>query len=110
MTNLNLPSDKIARSRELASDIVKPVQEYVLRNTTDTVERATLRLLGADLATDEGVPTAKKIICEEPTACFKSVVKINRPALTLDSTISSSPGSYIGICPWLSFFIFLETS
>lgn len=62
MTKLNLPSDKIERARELASAITKPVQEYIRRNTTETVERATLRLLGTDLATEEGIPTANIIV------------------------------------------------
>ncbi|NPV59236.1 MAG: D-lysine 5,6-aminomutase subunit alpha [Actinobacteria bacterium] len=53
---LGLPADKIALARELASRIAAPVMEYVSRHTTVSIERATLRLLGADGADARGVP------------------------------------------------------
>ncbi len=47
-SKLGLPKEKIAHARELAAAIVAPVQQYISRHTTDSVERATLRCLGAD--------------------------------------------------------------
>jgi len=53
---LGLPQDKITRARELAAAIAAPVQDYIDRHTTVTVERATLRALGADGVNSDGVP------------------------------------------------------
>ncbi len=53
---LGLSAEKIANCRELANSIVEPVQNYIYKHTTDSVERATLRLLGADNVDSEGVP------------------------------------------------------
>ncbi len=54
--HLDLPPTKIARARDLAVAIVEPVLAQIQRHTTDSVERATLRLMGLEGATDEGVP------------------------------------------------------
>jgi len=45
---LNLPAEQIERARALARRIAEPVHDFIARHTTVTVERATLRLLGAD--------------------------------------------------------------
>jgi beta-lysine 5,6-aminomutase alpha subunit len=55
-SKLGLSKDKISKARELASHIVEPVQQYIAKHTTSTVERATLRMLGADGANSEGIP------------------------------------------------------
>jgi beta-lysine 5,6-aminomutase alpha subunit len=55
---LGLPEEKIAHARELAEGIVAPVQAYIRKHTTIAVERATLRLLGADGVSAEDVPVA----------------------------------------------------
>ena len=55
-SKLGLSQEKIAEARSLASRIVEPVQEYIVKHTTDTVERATLRMLGADGVNSDGVP------------------------------------------------------
>jgi beta-lysine 5,6-aminomutase alpha subunit len=59
---LALSEAKIARARELAARIVKPVGEFVDAHTTVTVERATLRLAGADLADADGVPVPNLVV------------------------------------------------
>ncbi len=53
---LGLDVSQIKRAREIANSIVEPVQKYVSAHTTVTVERATLRLLGADSVNSDGVP------------------------------------------------------
>jgi beta-lysine 5,6-aminomutase alpha subunit len=55
-SKLGLSEKKIAEARELSARIVEPVQSYIVKNTTDTVERATLRMLGADGVNSDGVP------------------------------------------------------
>jgi len=60
-TKLALPADKIAQARELSVRIVKPVMDFVEAHTTVTVERATLRLAGADGADSDGVPVPNLI-------------------------------------------------
>ncbi len=59
---LGLSEEKIARGRELASAIVAPIMEFVRGYTTVTVERATLRIAGADGADADGVPVPNKIV------------------------------------------------
>ncbi len=60
-SKLNLPQDKIDRARELADTITRPVQRYIDRHTTVSVERATLRCLGADGVDESSVPTPNVI-------------------------------------------------
>lgn len=61
-TKLALSEEKIARARELAARIVEPVGAFVDAHTTVTVERATLRLAGADGADADGVPVPNLIV------------------------------------------------
>jgi len=55
---LGLSQEKISRARDLAAGIVAPVQEYIAAHTTTTVERATLRWLGADGVDGDQTPVA----------------------------------------------------
>lgn len=59
---LGLPPERIARARELAIKIVEPVQRFIDAHTTVTVERATLRLAGADGADADGVPVPNLVV------------------------------------------------
>jgi beta-lysine 5,6-aminomutase alpha subunit len=61
-SKLALSPERIQRARDLASSIVKPVMDFVDLHTTVTVERATLRLAGADLADPDGVPVPNLIV------------------------------------------------
>ena len=61
-SRLHLPQERIDRARELASRIVAPVQEFIDSHTTVTVERATLRLAGADGADADGVPVPNLVV------------------------------------------------
>lgn len=63
-SKLGLSNAKIAKARKLAGGIVAPVQEFINRHTTVTIERATLRLLGADGASSEGVPVPNLIAAQ----------------------------------------------
>ena len=55
-SKLRLPAGKIAEASELAGAIASPVHSYIEAHTTVTVERATLRALGADGVDSLGVP------------------------------------------------------
>ena len=59
---LHLPPERIDRARALAARIVAPVQEFIEAHTTVTVERATLRLAGADGADADGVPVPNLVV------------------------------------------------
>ncbi len=61
-SKLGLPQDRIDRARELAVRIARPVNEFIQRHTTVTVERATLRLAGADGANVDGVPVPNLVV------------------------------------------------
>ncbi|MEW5905288.1 MAG: lysine 5,6-aminomutase subunit alpha [Elusimicrobiota bacterium] len=61
-SKLGLSKPKIAGARALAAKIAAPVQKYIERHTTVTVERATLRLLGADGADKDGVPVPNIVV------------------------------------------------
>jgi beta-lysine 5,6-aminomutase alpha subunit len=55
-SKLDLPVETIERARELARLIAEPVQEFISAHTTTSVERATLRALGADGVGLDDVP------------------------------------------------------
>ncbi|HTX72775.1 MAG TPA: lysine 5,6-aminomutase subunit alpha [Rectinemataceae bacterium] len=59
---LNLPAQRIARARELATAIAEPVLDFIGEHTSVTVERATLRLVGADGANVDGVPVPNLVV------------------------------------------------
>ncbi|PLX17364.1 MAG: D-lysine 5,6-aminomutase subunit alpha [Candidatus Muiribacterium halophilum] len=59
---LGLSEEKINKARELAANIVNPVQEYIDQNTTTTVERTALRCLGADLVNEDKIPVPNLIV------------------------------------------------
>ena len=61
----------------------------------------------AEPSSSGGVPTAENTTSTSFRHDFRSVVKCNRPTLQLRLTISSRPGSYIGISPALRRSIFL---
>jgi beta-lysine 5,6-aminomutase alpha subunit len=63
-SKLGLSKAKIAGARELAAEITAPVQEYIDSHTTVTIERATLRLLGADGANSDGVPVPNLVAAQ----------------------------------------------
>lgn len=59
---LGLSKDKIAEARERAIAICAPVLDFIHEHTSVTVERATLRLLGADGANADGVPVPNLVV------------------------------------------------
>ncbi len=59
---LGLPKERIARARELATRSVAPVLDFVDGHTTVTVERAALRIVGADGANADGVPVPNLVV------------------------------------------------
>ena len=61
-SKLGLSQDRIDRARDLAGRIVRPVEAFIARHTTVTVERATLRLAGADGANADGVPVPNLVV------------------------------------------------
>ena len=61
-SKLALSQERIDRARELARHIVSPVQDFIDEHTTLTVERATLRLAGADGADQDGVPVPNLVV------------------------------------------------
>ncbi|MBI5743379.1 MAG: lysine 5,6-aminomutase subunit alpha [Elusimicrobia bacterium] len=63
-SKLGLSKPKIDEARELAAEITAPVQEFIDKHTTVTIERATLRLLGADGANSDGVPVPNLIAAQ----------------------------------------------
>jgi beta-lysine 5,6-aminomutase alpha subunit len=78
-SKLGLSKAKIDRARQLAGGITAPVQEFIDTHTTVTIERATLRLLGADGADADGVPVPNMIAqaCAGKLAGGASVFYVN---------------------------------
>ncbi len=58
---MNLDRDKIDQCRNIAARIVSPVQKYIDRHSTSSIERAALRLFGVEDAHDE-MPHANLIV------------------------------------------------
>jgi beta-lysine 5,6-aminomutase alpha subunit len=61
-TKLHLPKERINHARELASRIAAPVAGFMDRHSSVTVERAALRLAGADGANPDGVPVPNLVV------------------------------------------------
>jgi beta-lysine 5,6-aminomutase alpha subunit len=61
-TKLDLDPEKIDYAREISKKITQPVQDYISRHTTVSVERTTLRMLGADGVDANEVPVPNLII------------------------------------------------
>ncbi|HPE36462.1 MAG TPA: lysine 5,6-aminomutase subunit alpha, partial [Spirochaetales bacterium] len=61
-TKLHLPKDRVDYARQLARKITAPVSEFIDQHSSVTVERATLRLAGADGANADGVPVPNLVV------------------------------------------------
>jgi len=61
-SKLNLDSKKISKARALSKEISKPVNAYITKHTTVAIERATLRMLGADGVTGSDIPVPNAIV------------------------------------------------
>jgi beta-lysine 5,6-aminomutase alpha subunit len=61
-SKLGLSGAKVTAARKLADKIAVPVQKFIGAHTTVTVERATLRLMGADMADSNGVPVPNAVV------------------------------------------------
>jgi len=80
-SKLGLSKAKIARARKLAEMIARPVQKFITKHTTVTVERATLRLLGADGVNADGVPVPNIIITALGDKCADGAARYYISAL-----------------------------
>ncbi len=61
-TKLHLPKDRVDYARQLAQRITAPVAAFIDTHSSVTVERASLRLAGADGANADGVPVANLVV------------------------------------------------
>jgi len=59
---LDLPADRVAYARVLAERITAPVQNFIEGHSSVTVERASLRLAGADGADPDGIPVPNLVV------------------------------------------------
>lgn len=59
---LKLSREKIDLAKSLAFEITKPIQGFIGLHTTDSVERAALRILGADGIGADGVPVPNIVV------------------------------------------------
>jgi beta-lysine 5,6-aminomutase alpha subunit len=83
MNKLPLSKAIIADSRRLACEIANDVQAFINRHTTDSVERATLRLLGIDGVDEFDVPIPNRIVdaCKQANVLARGVSMILAEAL-----------------------------
>lgn len=58
MSKLSLDRDKVDYAKNLAEQIVNPVQHYIDRHTTDSIERSVLRLMGVSGPAKSAKPKA----------------------------------------------------
>ena len=59
---LRIDRDAVARARRLAGAIADPVEDFIARHSTVSVERAVARLCGVDGVDAEGVPLANRLV------------------------------------------------
>jgi beta-lysine 5,6-aminomutase alpha subunit len=67
-TKLHLPKDRVDYARQLARRITQPVADFIEGHSSVTVERASLRLAGADGANADGVPVPNLVLDQIRTA------------------------------------------
>ncbi len=72
---LGLSEVKINRARELSKQIVAPVQNYITSHTTTTIERTTLRLMGADGVNGDDIPVPNVVVDSLRDNLSKGVAK-----------------------------------
>src|SRR3982074_3220545 len=58
---LRLDSEAVARARRLAGAIVDPIEDFIARHSTVSVERAIARLCGVDGVDADGVPLPNRL-------------------------------------------------
>ncbi len=59
---LRIDRDAVARARRLAANVVDPVDGYIARHSTVSVERAAARLCGVDGVDADGVPLPNRLV------------------------------------------------
>jgi beta-lysine 5,6-aminomutase alpha subunit len=59
---LHLPKDRVDHARHLARQIAAPVDDFIDKHSSVTVERASLRLAGADGANADGIPVPNLVV------------------------------------------------
>ena len=59
---LRIDRDAVARARRLAGAIVDPIEEFIARHSTVSVERAVARLCGVDGVDNDGIPLANRLV------------------------------------------------
>ena len=59
---LRIDDETVARARRLAGAIVDPIEEFIARHSTASVERAVARLCGIDGVDGDGVPLANRLV------------------------------------------------
>jgi beta-lysine 5,6-aminomutase alpha subunit len=58
---LRIDHDSVARARRLAAAIADPIEDFIARHTTVSVERAVARLCGVDGVDADGVPLPNRL-------------------------------------------------
>jgi beta-lysine 5,6-aminomutase alpha subunit len=59
---LRIDTEAVARARRLAGAIVDPIEDFIARHSTVSVERAVARLCGVDGIDADGVPLANRLV------------------------------------------------
>jgi beta-lysine 5,6-aminomutase alpha subunit len=59
---LRLDTEAVARARRLAGAIVDPIEDFIARHSTVSVERAVARLCGIDGVDADGVPLPNRLV------------------------------------------------
>jgi beta-lysine 5,6-aminomutase alpha subunit len=59
---LRIDQDAVARARALAGAIVDPIEDFIARHSTLSVERAVARLCGIDGIDQDGVPLPNRLV------------------------------------------------
>ena len=63
---LRIDQSAVDRARRLASAIVDPIEDFISRHSTTSVERAVLRLCGVDGVDAEGIPLPNRFVDAMP--------------------------------------------
>ena len=74
MNKLNLDKTKITMCREQALKVAIDVQSFIDKNTTLSVERTVLRMLGIDGVDSFGIPIPNRIVDDVLVIQLKNMI------------------------------------
>ncbi|HEY0613996.1 MAG TPA: lysine 5,6-aminomutase subunit alpha, partial [Candidatus Elarobacter sp.] len=92
---LHIDDDAVARARRLAGAIADPIEDFIARHSTVSVERSVARLCGIDGVDADGVPLPNRLVEAIPS-------RENGVARALGAAVAESGRSPREVAEWVA--------